>query len=218
MMIKSRKNIGFMILLLILLTLPIVHSINLSTVKKNEYSTVRIGESAQFTILFWNIEESSFPIELSVKQASENLSVIIIPESFVIEPSLVTQFPAERGKEYVDTSQGLMEATPVRVLVKPSNSAGLGEYEVYVKAVVKSPEVGIITPQLEKTFKFTVNVTSPLTFSERLSKTIGGLAETVKDIPSRITGMVPAETATNWILLIISIIIIAFFIWFKRFR
>lgn len=152
MRIKLNKQV-FLTALFAILFLPIVQSINLSTIQKNQYSEVRIGESVELIVLFWNSENYSFPIELSIRQASRNLSVVIRPESFVIEPSLITHFPAEKDKEYVDTSQGLMEATPVKIIVKPFSSAAVGEYEVYVKAVAISPEEGIM-PRLEKTFKF----------------------------------------------------------------
>ncbi len=216
MKIKFNK-IGFMIVLLIVLFLPTVHSINLSTLRKNKYSRVRIGESTELTVLFWNSEDLSFPIELNVKQVSKNLSVLITPKLFIIEHSLVTQFPAEAGKEYVDTPQGLMKATPVRIIIKPSNNAGLGEYDVYIKATAGSPGAGVTT-LLERTFKLTVNVTSPPTFSEKLSEITGGVTETTKDITSRITGMIPAGSTTDLTLLIISIIILAFILWLIRFR
>jgi hypothetical protein len=194
-----------------------VNGISLSTLQKNKYSQVRVGESTEFTVLFWNSEKSSFPVELSVESLSKNLSVFITPNKFTIEPSLVTELPAEAGKEYVDTRQGLMKATPVRIIVKPSDNAVLGEYDIYVKTIVGSPKLGIST-LLERTFKFTVNVTSPPTFSEQLSKITGRISETVKDVSNKITGMVTTGPATNLVLLIIVIIVLAFVIWFIRFR
>jgi len=207
----------FTVVLFTILFLPVVQSINLSTIQKDTYSQVRIGESAEFIILFWNTEDYPFQIELSVKQASEDLSFIIRPKEFMIEPSLVTTPSTEKGKEYVNTPQGLMEATPVSIIIKPSNSADLGEHDVHIKAVAKSPETGI-TPLLEKTFKFTVNVTGPPSLSERFRKITSGVTETVKDVSSKITGMVSAGPVTNWILLIISIIVLVLIVWFIRFR
>jgi len=211
--IKLKKQF-FMIVLFTILFLPIVEPINLSTIQKNQYSQVRIGESTEFIVLFWNTENYTFPIELSVKQAPENFSIIIRPEKFMIEPSLVNSLPAEADKEYVDTPKGLMKAFPVRIIVKPSSSATSGEYDIYVKVEAISTEAGIITPVLEKTFKFTVKVISPLTLSERVSKITGDVINTIKDVPNKITGMVTAESTTSWTLLIIFIIVLALLIWF----
>jgi hypothetical protein len=211
------KNIGLIIVLLTFLIFPTVRSISLSTIQKNKYSNVRIGESTEFIILFWNPEESSLPIELRLKQISNDLSVIIVPKSFIIEPSLVTKFPAKPGKEYVDTPGGLMEATPVRVIIKPSDNADLGRHDIYVGAIAGSPREGVST-FLEKTLKFSVNVTSPPTIFERLGEITGRIAEATEDVTSRITGMAPAGSVIDLTLLVVSVIVLAFVVWFTRFR
>lgn len=213
--IKISKQI-FALVLFTVLFLPIVQSINLSTIQKNKYSQVMIGESTEFIILFWNTENYSFPIELSVKQAPEEFSVLIRPEKFMLEPSYTDQSSTGGSREYVNTPQGIVLVTPVKIIVKPSNSVEVGEYDIYVRTVSRSTETGI-TPILEKTLKFTVNVTNPSIF-ERLNKITGRVTEEVGGILDRITGMTISDYTTNLMILLIPVVILLLVLLFKKFK
>lgn len=183
---------------------------------EKDHMSVSRGETTEFLIFFWNPEDEPFPVKLKATQVSEELVVIIQPNDFMLNSSLVTGLPAEKGRIYVNTEQGMMMTTPVRILVKVPRTMEPGSYDVVVTATVGSPSEAVST-FLEKNFKFTVDVTS-LTFSESLSKTGEGLISGISDIGKGITGMFAAAAPTDFILLIISLIILAFVIWFIRFR
>jgi len=215
-MMKNKFNLIVMISILVLLLGGIVQAAGFGSSQKNTYSQVKKGETAEFTILFWNVKDSSIPINLKVRQVPEDMPVIIRPDEFILNSSKVTEFPAESGKDYVNTQYGLMRTTPVRVLVKVPDDTEEGEYEVLIDAVAGESITGIST-LLEKTFKFSVNVTS-LTFFERLSKVPEKLISGISDIGKGITGMftTPADSRIVLIILIIIGISVVFWIIYKR--
>lgn len=126
---------------------------------ENPISSVRRGETAEFTILFWNTQNSSIPIQLRAKSVPDGMSVLILPDHFLLNYSKVTKFPAEKGRIYINTQQGLMKTFPVKILVKVSKKVELGKYNVYIDAIAGKPSTGIST-LLEKNFRLTVNVVS----------------------------------------------------------
>lgn len=215
---KIKKLIPILTCIIIFLIIQtFVHGISMSSFVEKDLKQVEKGGTTQFDILFWNPSSNPFRIRLRAIEVPEELIVIIIPNDFMLNSSLVTKFPADKGKHYMNTQYGLMETTPVKVIVKVPKMMELKNYDVFVKATAGNPSRGIST-LLEKTFKFTVEVTSPPTLSEGLGETTGRISETIGDISSGITGMTAAGPATNLVLLIISVILLAFVIWFIRFR
>lgn len=212
------------IILSFLLIQNTVLALVLGSEQKNTYAEVKPSQTAEFTILFWNIEELSFPINLKSRQVPENMLVTIQPEQFVINYSKVTNPSNEKGKEYVNTHYGLMQATPVKILVNVDDSVKSGEYSFYVTATAGKTTTGI-SVLFEKTYVLTVKVTEQpkpgiiQTISETSKYLINKTIEVVKESPSRITGMVTSTPANNNVILsflsIISILIIAWFI-YKR--
>jgi hypothetical protein len=194
---------------------------------ENNYAKVNRGETAQFFIYFWNPEEESSPVRVKATEVPEGLSVIITPNDFMLNSSLVTEFPAEKGRNYISTNQGLMMTMPVKVLVKVPKSMKLGGYNLVITATSGNPSK-MVSSVLEKKFKFTVDVVTPSFFEK--TPTIGktnqpkgneSLSQQPKgneSLSQRITGMFAAAQSTDFILIIISIIILAFVIWFIRFR
>ena len=151
---------------------------------ENPVSSARRGETVEFTILFWNSQDSSIPIQLRAKSVPDGMFVLIFPDYFLLNYSKVTKFPAEKGKIYINTQQGLMKTFPVKVLVKVSKEVELGNYDVYVDAIAGKSSKGIST-LLEKNFKLTVNVVS---FKETTTSSIQEEVNVTKSFWRRITG------------------------------
>jgi len=203
----------FVFFVLFSLSLNIIQAINLSTLQKNNYSRVKPGETTEFTILFWNVEDSAFSISLKVTQAPEDMIVIIRPKEFMLNSSEDIE---SSDVEYINTQNGIFKAIPVRILVKAPKE--LGEYNIIISAAAGEPGSGI-SSLLEKKFKFTVDVVTPSFFETTTTEGITTTQPKVNEsISQRITGMVTAGPLTDFILLIISIIVLAFVIWFIRFR
>jgi len=194
----------------------IVYGLTMAAFTEKNSVTVKRGETAQFFIFFWNPEDEPSPIRLKPSEIPDGLVVIITSDDFMLNPSLVTKFPAEKERNYVNTEQGLMMTTPVRVLVKVPRDIELGSYDVVVTATAGSPSEAV-SSLLEKKFKFTVNVTS-LTLFESLVQTGKDITSGIKDITSGIinagkgiTGMA-TEVYVNFgavfsILLVIGILV-----------
>lgn len=183
----------------------IAYGISMAAFTENNHALVNRDETAEFFILFWNPENGPFPIRLKATEVPEGLVVIIKPNDFMLNSSLVTEFPAEKGRNYVNTKQGLMMTTPVKVLVKVPKTIEPGSYNVVVTATAGSPSE-VVSTLLEKKFKFTVNVTS-LTFSENLSKTTEKLTSGLSDVGKKITGMFAAADIDPRIALLTSVVI-----------
>ncbi len=160
------------------------HALGFEASLENSISSARRGETAEFTILFWNSQNSSIPIQLRAKSVPDGMSVLIFPDYFLLNYSKVTKFPAERGKTYINTKQGLMKTFPVKVLVKVSKKVELGKYDVYIDAIAGKSSKGIST-LLEKNFKLTVNVVS---FKETTTSSIQERVNVTKNLWRRITG------------------------------
>lgn len=186
-MIK-KINVFIIVFMLTCFSLQMIaHSLSMAAFTENNHLVVKRGETGEFFILFWNPENESFPVRLKTTQIPEGLAVVVNPNDFMLDPSLVTEFPAEKSRNYINTKQGLMMTTPVKVLVKIPRTMELGSYDVEVTATVGNPSETVST-LLEKKFKFTVNVTS-LTFFESLTQTAKDLIPEMSDVEKGITGM-----------------------------
>jgi hypothetical protein len=186
----------------------------------NNYAKVNRGETTEFIIFFWNPENEPFPVRLRATEVPEGLIVIITPNDFMLNSSLVTEFSVEKGDHYVNTQYGLMKTTPVRVLVKLPKTLELKSYDIVITATVGNPSSGV-SALLEKKFKFTVDVVSQGIFETTQPETtteVTTTRPTVGNETQGITGMFVAGRLTDLILLLISIIVLAFVIWFIRFR
>ncbi|MDI6826319.1 MAG: hypothetical protein QMD36_03975 [Candidatus Aenigmarchaeota archaeon] len=186
-----------------------VQAISLGTTTEGTFSEVLRGETAKFTILLWNPENTSFPVKFNVVKAPKGLTVITNPKELKLNCSRVNTFPAEGGRHYVQTKQGLMTTTPIDVLVKVPRTFEPGEYDVYVNLVAGEITTGIST-LLEKTLKFTVKV---IAYRPELTTTTIKIEE--KPIPiEKITGLV-IKTFSNPRTIFIALLVIAilFVLW-----
>ena len=186
-----------------------VQAISFGTTSEGTYAEVLRGETGKFTILLWNSENASFPVRFNVFQIPNGLTVIINPRELKLNYSKVTTFPAEGGRHYVQTKQGLMKTTPVDVLVKVPNNFQSGEYDIYINIVAGEITTGVST-LFEKTLKFTVKVISyrPKTTTTTIK------IEKEPVAPEKITGMVTRPFFDiRTILIILFIIAILFVFW-----
>ena len=125
-------------------------ALSFGSVVKNDYVRIAHGESAKFTLLFWNVENTSYRVELDVKEAPEGWLIIIQPKDFLLNSSV--------GDEYISLPylEKSVKASHVNVFVKPEGYEG-GIYRVVIVAKAGSPEKGISFFQ-ERAFKLTVEV------------------------------------------------------------
>lgn len=217
------KKINILILVFMLTSFSLqisVHGLSMAAFSEKTSEQVERGETAEFFILFWNPEDEPFPVRLRATEVPEGLIVIITPNDFMLNSSLVTEFSVEKGGHYVNTPYGLMKTTPVRVLVKVPKTMELKSYDVVITATVGNPSGGV-SALLEKKFKFTVDVVSQGLFETTQPETTTEVTTTKPTVGNEtqgITGMFVAGRLTDFILLLISIIVLAFVIWFIRFR
>jgi hypothetical protein len=204
---KKILNIYFLIIL-ILLFQSTAQAISLGTTTEGSYSEVLRDETAKFTILLWNSENISYPVKIRATQVPKGLILTIDPKELMLDYSKVTTFPAERGKHYVDTKQGIMKTTPINVLVKVPKNFDPGTYDVYVNIVAGKTTTGVST-FLEKNLKFTLNV---ITYRPRTTTSIKA-GETPIGI-EKITGAFSgAFSGLYAVLIVLLVIAILFVIW-----
>lgn len=132
------------------------YALSMGSLVKNDFDSIAIGDSAKFTVLFWNIE-NDYKVELNVKEAPKDWIVIIEPNSFILNSSV--------GKDYIKLPymNESIKTTPVDIIVKPSESSKLAKYNVIITAKAESPTNGISFSQ-ERVFKFVIEISNPLFF------------------------------------------------------
>jgi len=213
-----KKKLSFIFIIILLLLQVEVQAVNLGTLVKNTRSQVMRGETAKFTILLWNSENSSFPIRLRATQVPEGLSVIINPKEFMMNYSKVDSYSADIGMEYVNTPYGLMKTIPVDVLVKVSNSINLGEYDVYVNLAAGESTGGISTV-FDKTFNFNMKVVNYIPATKMTTTTLQKTEEKlttniIDNMKEKITGMFSKVSINPYLIFIASLMIgIFLFCW-----
>ena len=143
-----------MIILFLILISSNAYAINLGSVEKNSFAEISDGESAKFTILFWNSESEPYGVKLLVKDSPKDWVVIINPDEFTLNKSI--------GEEYINLpySNENVKAKVVNIFVKPDSSSKPGKYSVTIKAETdlnqnESNEISVIP---ERLFTFEINL------------------------------------------------------------
>jgi len=154
-MVNSVLKILIIILLFIILPTKI-YAINLGSVVKNNFVEITNTESAKFTMLFWNIENESYNIRLSIKDAPKDWIILTDPTEFILNKSI--------GEEYI-TLPYLNEnvrAKVVNIFVKPIENSKPGNYSVVIKAETElaQNEINDMNIIPERLFKFEINLKS----------------------------------------------------------
>jgi uncharacterized membrane protein len=154
------KLLSIVILFLLMLSTG-THALSMGALAKNEVSLIAVGESAKFTLLFWNIENDSYTVRLDSK-APEGWASTISPNNFELNASV--------GKENIRLPYESydVKATPVDIIVKPSSSIELGTYNIIVTARSESlsSEIGI---SQQRSFNLTIEVKDS-NYLEKLKK------------------------------------------------
>jgi hypothetical protein len=114
--------------LVFLLLAQSVEAMNLGTVIKQGMQTVTVGESAKFTILFWNSEYETYKVRLEADDVPEDWQVIIQPEEFLLD--------ANTGSEQLVVGSKSVNVLPVNIFIKPTSA---GTYSISIKAVAGMP-------------------------------------------------------------------------------
>ena len=128
-----------------------VNAINLGSVAKNDHASINYNESARFKLLFWNTENSTYKVELEIKDMPKDWTVIIQPKEFFLNSST--------GEEYINLPymEKSVIAYPVNVFVKPNNNEN-GTYYVTIIARAGLNNNNTISTFQERQFKFYIDV------------------------------------------------------------
>ncbi len=149
---KVGKNLALIAIFLFLLIIGKAKALSLGTVVKKEIAYIKIGETAKFEIIFWNVEEEPYKIELEVKEAPKDWTIFIQPKEFLLSTSTGNQ---HMSLPYTDKN---VKAFQVNIFVKPEKIEKGGRYEITLTAKAGSPEKGISFFQ-ERDFKLFVYLT-----------------------------------------------------------
>jgi len=152
-MVKVLLKILIIILFFILLSSE-VYAINLGSVAKNKFAEISSDESVKFKMLFWNVENESYTMKLSVKEAPKDWVIIIDPNEFILNKSI--------GEEYISLPyiRESIKAKVVNLFVKPDSNSKPGKYFVMIETEVKifKNETTDITIVPRSIFKFEIDL------------------------------------------------------------
>ncbi len=185
-------------LVTIILLIPLVYSFNFGTVPKNNYEKIQQGQSTHYTILFWNLGQSSYPVSVEMLTELPGWDIIVRPQNFILKPTSTAKPPYGDG-EYIEIPErGIVEVETLRVFVKTPNYVEPGTYELVLVA-----RAGDLTDQVsvlqEREFKLKLEVEKNPTVFERtyesLKLTGKKVVERSKEVKNTATGMV---TSTNF--------------------
>ena len=181
------------------------YAISMGSVVKNNFEKIANGESAKFTLLFWNIENESYRVILNVREIPHDWIVIIEPNNFVLNASV--------GEEYIKLpymNDGV-KATPVEVIVKPT-TAKPGKYDISISSRTESPSDGISFSQ-ERVFNFTVEVENPTFFEPSEEQSSNRYNEESTSSLAYDLNLEEANLSYFYIIIIIMIILFSFLIY-----
>jgi uncharacterized membrane protein len=185
-----------LITILFLLILPEAEAISFGSLLKKDFAQIKANESAKFEILFWNVEEKPYQVQLEVEEAPEDWLVMIQPKEFTLSSST--------GEEYISLPylEKPTKAFLVNVFVKPENSKA-GKYQVLIRARAGLPEQSISFFQ-EREFKLIVEIEG-----EKIQKIENKTSIEQKPLPSigKIAEQMPSTF--SYIFAIISILVLS---------
>ena len=149
------KTMVMSILFLILLSSE-VYALNMGSVAKNKIAEISIGESAKFKMLFWNTEDESYTMKLSIKEAPKDWTIMLDPSEFVLKKTI--------GEEYINLpyTNEIIKAKIVNLFVKPASNSKSGKYFVTIKAEprLSQNEIGDINVIPARLLKFEIDLKS----------------------------------------------------------
>ncbi len=186
------------------LLLPIANAFDLGILQKSKEANIPIGVEHTFTILFWNTENFSYPVKLTVKNP-EDIVVVCIPSEFILNQSKFGP-PYEKG-EYIALPSGDVKAFPVKVMVKPKLTAKAGEHKIFVSVTAGKVSPGISVIQ-KRTLTFKVNITKSLDFTKKdFFQNVKKIPEIVGNIGKSIS-MGKGKSESKFSIFVLAIVII----------
>ena len=191
--------------LFFLLVLSPAYSLRLGTLSKADFAVVEQGKTAEFTVLFWSLDNESYPVSLSAEDVPEKMEVIISPKNFMLGQS-------ERA-EMLNVPQGnrLVRADAVKIYVSVPDGYEVGKYSFSVKAVAgeRGEQISVLQT---RTFRFTLDVEEA---SEK--SVVGRIVSAATGFVSRIFGSIGnisgGENTFRTLALIFATILILFLAW-----
>jgi hypothetical protein len=131
------------------------YAINLGSAEKIRYDEITSFESAEFKLIFWNNENTTYDVKLTASDYPKDWAVIIDPSEFLLNRNT--------GDEYISlpyTSENV-KAKVVKIFVKPTEKSLTGIYKISVKSQtgLPGPAEGGMNIMSEKIFTFEVNLT-----------------------------------------------------------
>lgn len=153
-----KTKIPINITIILLITIKLTLALNLGSLVKNNQAILNPGESVEFTILLWQTSDSPIIINFKEKHLPEDWFVIFKPNKILLQPEKPTQNPIE-NTEYVSTSSGFIKTTPIKVIIKTSETTKKGIYELSVSALAGEQKNSPISITQERDFSFKINIT-----------------------------------------------------------
>jgi hypothetical protein len=148
---KALPKVGSIFLFFILMSSS-AFAINLGTVVKNKIVEISGEESEKASILFWNVDEESYNVKLSVKQSPKDWIIIIDPDYFVLNKFI--------GEEHISLSHTneVIKAKVVNVFVKTDKNTISGIYPIVIRAETEVDSNGGINVVPERLIEFDVDL------------------------------------------------------------
>lgn len=214
-----RKFLIISLILIFLILLENVSSISLGSLVKNNQAELNPNESAEFTLLLWNSGESPIVVKFKEKSLPNDWFVIFKSKEIVLEPAKPEQNPQE-GFNYISTSYGYVKATPVKIIIKTSDTTRKGIYLATITAMASEERDDIISLIQERDFSFKINITKDganvITETEAQNNKTTQTTEEVKNyITDNATRINPFNTTILVVILIIILLVILIKIKYK---
>jgi len=201
----------FKLVMFVLLLIPLVYSFNFGTVPKNDYKSIEQGESTQFTILFWNLGDTSYPVNVRLVSDLPSWDIIVRPQEFVLNPTSVVNPPYGDGEYMKVSGRGIVKAETLRLFVKTPNDVEPGLYDLNLVATAGDPQ-GQVSVLQERQFKLTVEVKRSPTILERtyesLKLTGEKIGQEADKVKNSMTGMLTAIPLNSLVPFLIGLILI----------
>ena len=149
-MVKPYLEILLVILLLAMLSSN-AYALSLGSIAKNDFAEISLGKSAKFQMLFWNPENDSYIVRMSVEYAPQDWTIIIDPNEFVLNNSV--------GEEYISLPYDKnIRAKTVNVFVKPNEGSVSNRYNITIGAYAVSPTESSLVVIPRRSFNLVVDL------------------------------------------------------------
>lgn len=167
------------------LAMPITNAFDLGVLQKAKQAEIPINGEHIFTVLFWNTDNSSYPVKI-IPREQEDLLIFCNPCEFVLNQSKFG--PPYENAEYVSLPSGDFSTYPVKILVKPRPTARFKEYDVLIDIIAGNFTGGISIVQ-KKTLSFKVFLKSSLAKPQEnpSEKTPGFLENATQEIEQTVS-------------------------------